>query len=303
MIVALFFYTFYYTYEDIKPLNYFSGAFLITHIIFIFIPYKLSYESLKSLIPIYLVYVSIFLYFEVLFFWSFRQMTIFLWGSVIPIGAMTFFPRNKVIFYGALVLIFMCSAFVVIPLIPEKYYHSQPTNTQLIIIDVMTLIVTASIILFFLYYQNKINLIRELQLSKYEVKEDIKDLSNTKFDKLYTDILNYCSQKKPYCDPDFTIEQLAKDLSSNVKYVSKAITIKENVHFNVFLNRYRINQVKEMIAMNYLDKYTLRYIYTTAGFRHQSTFNKAFKDIEGSTPTDYIRVKKVVTDSSKTTVL
>ena len=305
MILILSFFTFYYFHENIKPLFYFVGFFLVTHIIFLFIPYKLSYESIKSLIPIYLIYASIFLYFEVLFFWSFKQIAIFLWGSVIPIGAMLFFSRGKVIFYSALVFIFMCSAFVIMPLIPQKYYPQLPTESQSIFISIATLIMSASLFLFFIYYQNKINQIRELQLNRYEEKEekDVKDLSNTKFDKLYTDILNYCSQKKPYCDPDFTIEQLAKDIKSNVKYVSKVIRIKENVNFNIFMNRYRINQVKKMIDMNYLGKYTLSHIYATAGFRHQSTFNKAFKDIEGSTPTEYIKAKKATGDLSKTIVL
>jgi len=232
-------------------------------------------------------------------------MFIFLWGSVIPVGAMTFFPRGKVIFYSALNFILMCSVFIVIYFIPKEYYPQRFTDDQLNFISIASLIMSASLSLFFIYYQNKINQIKELQLNKYIIKEekDIHDLGNPKFEKLYIDILDYFSQKKPYCNPDFTIEQLTKDLNSNVKYVSKAINLKENINFNVFLNRYRINQVKEMIAMNYLDRYTLKHIYTTVGFRHQSTFNKAFKDIEGSTPTKYIKSKKVTTDFLKTTVL
>jgi len=146
-----------------------------------------------------------------------------------------------------------------------------------------------------MYYQNTINQIKEIRFNKYEVKEekDGKDLENIKFDTLYTAILTYFSEKKPYCNPDFTIEQLAKDLNSNVKYISKAIKIKENVNFNFFLNKYRISMIKEMIANDFHNKYTLRYIYFKSGFRHQSTFNKAFKDIEGMTPSKYIKSKKI----------
>jgi len=289
MIILLSFFTFFYFYEDIKPLNYLVGAFLTTHIVFIFFTYKLDYESLKSLIPVYLIYLSIFLYLEALFFWSFKQITILLWISVIPAGAMTFFSRRKVVFYSALFFVFMSSIFIIMPFIPEKYYPPPQlfSNDQLILTNIVTFFTSAGLFLFFIYYQSEINRIKELQLKKNEV--DINDLSNTKFDKLYTDILNYFYQTNPYCNPDFTIEQLAKDINSNVKYVSKAIKIKENVNFNVFLNKYRINQVKELITKNYLNKYTIRHIYTSAGFRHQSTFNKAFKDIEGGTPTDWIK--------------
>ncbi|WP_370567614.1 helix-turn-helix domain-containing protein [Dysgonomonas sp. Marseille-P4677] len=36
----------------------------------------------------------------------------------------------------------------------------------------------------------------------------------------------------------------------------------------------------------------MRYIYSSAGFRHQSTFNKVFKELEGITPSEYIKNNK-----------
>ena len=295
IIIVLSLFTFYYNHGDITPLNYLISACLITHILLFFVPYKLSYESLKPLIPVYLVFISVFLYVEILLFWHFGQITAFLWYSAIPIAAMIFFERKTVAFWSVFVFILICSIFIVTPFIPAKYFYQQPTNSQLTVVNIMTIITNIVLVLFFIYYQNTINQIKELQLYKYEIKEEkeLKNMSNTKFDSLYADILNYFSEKKPYCNPDFTIEQLAKDIDSNVKYVSNVIKIKENVNFNAFLNKYRINHVKEMIAMNYQNKYTLGYIYFKSGFRNQSTFNKAFKNIEGITPSKYIENKKI----------
>jgi len=295
IIIVLSLFTVYYSHADITFLNYLISTCLVIHILLFFVPYKLNYESLKPLIPVYLVFISVFIYVEILLFWHFGQITAFLWYSAIPIAAMIFFERKTVIFWSVFVFILICSIFIVTPFIPEKFIFQQLTNSQLIVINIMTIITNIVLVLFFIYYQNKINQIKELQLHKYEVKEenDVKDMSNSTFDNLYADILNYFSEKKPYCNPDFTIAQLAKDLDSNVKYISKAINLKENINFNVFLNKYRINQVKEMIAMNYQNKYTLGYIYFKSGFRNQSTFNKAFKNVEGITPSKYIENKKM----------
>ncbi len=155
----------------------------------------------------------------------------------------------------------------------------------------------------FIYYLNKIDLIKVLQSAQYkenfEIKEGeekgMREAENIKLESLYNQILSYFSEKRPYCNPDFTIVQLAEDLNTNVKYVSRVIKEKENINFSVFLNRYKINLIKDLIARDYHDKYTIGYIYITAGFRHQSTFNKVFKEIEGITPSEYIkrgRIKK-----------
>jgi len=56
----------------------------------------------------------------------------------------------------------------------------------------------------------------------------------------------------------------------------------------MYLNEYRINYVKKLISENNLQKVTLMYIYTEAGFSNQATFNRVFKQIEGVTPSEYI---------------
>lgn len=299
IIVTAFFST-YYWYEGIKPLNYIVGICMIVHILLFFIPYKLSYKALKPLIPVYLVYNSVFLYIQIIFFWSFGQITVFMWYTIIPVAVMVFFNRKTVVLWSVYVLVLICSAFIVVPFIPEGYYQKL-TDNQLMVINIMTIVLSISFIMFFIYYLNKINLIKELQSRQYkedfEIKEEeeIKEAENIKFENLYNEILNYFSEKRPYCNPDFTIVQLAEDLKTNVKYVSRVIKTKESVNFSVFLNIYRINLIKELIAKDYHDKYTIGYIYIIAGFRHQSTFNKVFKEIEGITPSEYIkrgRIKK-----------
>lgn len=145
---------------------------------------------------------------------------------------------------------------------------------------------------------------KETYLREHKVQSEILDDDNDesvdtktedieKFNALYNEIVDYFEREKPYCNPDFCISQLSLALDSNVKYISKAIKINKDVNFNVFVNIYRINMTKDMLAHDFQDKYTIRYIYTSAGFRHQSTFNKAFKQIEGITPSEYIKINQL----------
>ncbi|MFV0331006.1 MAG: helix-turn-helix domain-containing protein [Dysgonomonas sp.] len=295
-------FTIYYWNENMAPLFYMLGLCSIAHILFFFVPYKLSYEAIKTLIPVYLVYVSIFLYINVLYFWSFGEITAFLWYSIILLATMVFFKRKTVILWSIYIFILICSAFIVEPFIPVGNYQ-KPTENQLEILNSATIITTVGFIIFFIFYLNKVSLIKELQsrLNEKDIKtkkEEEKEIKAEKerYEALYNEILNYFSEKKPYCNPEFSIVQLAEDLNSNVKYISRAIRLKENVNFSVFLNIYRINLIKEMIAKDYHNKYTIGYIYLSAGFRHQSTFNKVFKEIEGITPSEYIRGGKIRND-------
>jgi AraC-like DNA-binding protein len=300
IIIASSLFAIYYWYEGIEPLNYIVGVCPIVHLLLIFIPYKLDYESIRSLIPVYLIYVSAFLYSQVLYFWPLGQITAFMWYSIIPVAAMLFFKRRTVVIWGIYVLVLICSVFIVSPFIQVGDY-TPPTEKQLAVTNIMTIVLSIIFVIFFVYYLNKVNLIKVSQLIDYrtdvagdtEVKPEV-----DKFESLYIEILSYFSEKKPYCDADFTITQLAKDLNSNVKYVSRVIKIRENVNFNVFLNMYRINFVKEQIAKDYHNKYTIKYIYISAGFRHQSTFNKVFKEIEGITPSEYIKNNKMKSTES-----
>lgn len=231
-----------------------------------------------------------------------------MWYSIIPVATMVFFKRKTVILWSIFIFILICSAFIVEPFISMENYQ-EPTENQLEVINITTIVMTVGFIIFFIFYLNKISLIKELQskhnenendieIKKEEEEKEIK-AERERYEALYNEILNYFSEKKPYCNPEFSIVQLAEDLNSNVKYISRAIRLKENVNFSVFLNMYRINLIKEMIAKDYHNKYTIGYIYLSAGFRHQSTFNKVFKEIEGITPSEYIKGGKIRNDKLK----
>lgn len=95
-------------------------------------------------------------------------------------------------------------------------------------------------------------------------------------------------EKQLYKDVNFNISKLSTVMDINSSYISKSIRAKGYPNFNNYLNRYRIECVKRLLHENDIEKVTLMYIYTEAGFSNQSTFNRVFKQMENITPSEYI---------------
>jgi len=280
-------------YEGVEVLNILVAVIATIHLFIFFIPYKLEYQSIKPLIPVYLFAITALIYPIEVIFWQNDQITAFLWYLVVPIGGLVFLPIKTIIKFSIYVLALICSVFFVADIFPK---YVVLTDTQLAILNIFTIIFFIALMLFFLYSLNKKSSITLLDLKEEEeaAKKELsakKSLNNEKFIDIYNNILHYFEKEKPYCDPDFTILKLSLAIDSNVAYVAKAIKLKRDVNFNVFVNTYRIRMVKEMLKKDLHNKYTMKYIYLSSGFKHQSTFNKVFKEIEGITSSDYIKHK------------
>jgi YesN/AraC family two-component response regulator len=167
---------------------------------------------------------------------------------------------------------------------------------------IMAIFTIFVLVCYAVHYRDKLHKIRleELyeQLTRNNDNELIKriktiadeddDDESKRYDKLYNRIVEYMEMNRPFTKKDFSAAQLSIALNINASYLSLAINAKRNMNFNTFVNTYRIENVKKMIRFN-SKKYTLEHIYLSSGFKNQSTFNKAFKQYEGITPTEYIK--------------
>jgi AraC-like DNA-binding protein len=117
-----------------------------------------------------------------------------------------------------------------------------------------------------------------------------------KYNELFIKIKKYFIEKKPYIDAGFTMLKLASYLNSNTLYVSRAIKLNSGTNFNLFVNTYRIDFVKNMLDKGSATRYTMQYIYKSAGFKQQSTFNTVFKRIVGLTPTAYLEKNELTSN-------
>jgi AraC-like DNA-binding protein len=100
-------------------------------------------------------------------------------------------------------------------------------------------------------------------------------------------VLRYMEEKKPFLDAELTLSSLAKALEVNRTQLSQLINEGIGDNFYDFVNKYRVEEVKKLMADPKTDKLNLLGIALEAGFKSKSTFNLIFKRFTGLTPTDY----------------
>ena len=96
-----------------------------------------------------------------------------------------------------------------------------------------------------------------------------------------------------YCSPDFSLGKLASLVHSNSKYVSWVINETYQKNFNAFVNDYRIRTARSRLAdiRNY-GNYTIKAIAESVGYKSNTTFVNAFKDITGMPPSVFLKLVK-----------
>jgi AraC-like DNA-binding protein len=96
-----------------------------------------------------------------------------------------------------------------------------------------------------------------------------------------------------YQDPDLSLFDLAKKLTTNVSLLSKVINRGFNSNFNDLINGYRIKQYVELLNKGEHKKQTLLSLAFECGFNSKTTFNRAFRKQTGLSPQQYIKTNKL----------
>ncbi len=94
---------------------------------------------------------------------------------------------------------------------------------------------------------------------------------------------------KDFINPELSLPQLAKNLQTNTSILSRAINVGSDMNFNDFVNSFRVEAVKEALAMGQHKTTTLVGIAMDCGFNSKSTFIRSFKKHTGQTPTEYLK--------------
>lgn len=106
-----------------------------------------------------------------------------------------------------------------------------------------------------------------------------------RFDEVHIQkLLGHMEQEKPYLQHSLTIDHLAEQVGMSTRLLSSIMNRHFNRNFFEFINQYRIEEAKRLLAqqgMNVLD------ILYAAGFNSKSTFNMLFKKSVGMPPSDY----------------
>lgn len=127
-------------------------------------------------------------------------------------------------------------------------------------------------------------LVNQEQLNTAETQQQNFDLGA---DPEIKRIKEYMHQEMPYLDPTLTLQKLAIQIHIPSKDLSILINHKMDQHFFDFINRYRIEAAAKLLGNQAQPKLTVLEILYQVGFNSKSSFNTAFKNHTGLTPTQY----------------
>ena len=130
----------------------------------------------------------------------------------------------------------------------------------------------------FSFSPNKISVPELQNIRKKEVSE-----------KAIEQIKTLMENEKPYLDPELNLIDLAKRANMSRSQLSETINLGFNMNFNDFVNMYRIEAFKKMIAAEKHEQLSLLGIAFECGFNSKATFNRVFKKLTQSSPTEFLK--------------
>ncbi len=146
-----------------------------------------------------------------------------------------------------------------------------------------------SVLLFFIGFQGYLQNHTVQELEKDETQERLQKIYKWNSDELKKALLDLFQKEKIHCDPNLKITHISTRLKTNRTYISKLINYEFKTTFSDFVNRYRVEEAKNLLAENYPENYSMNYISETAGFGSLSTFIRIFKKSTGITPGKFHR--------------
>ncbi|MGB5990013.1 MAG: AraC family transcriptional regulator [Marinifilaceae bacterium] len=104
---------------------------------------------------------------------------------------------------------------------------------------------------------------------------------------MWDDIINIMNDKKAYRNPEYRLNDLADCLGKALHHVSQIINEREGISFSEFINKYRIEEAKQLLVSDKSRELTILAIAYEVGFNSKSAFYSAFKKSTNLTPSAY----------------
>lgn len=94
-------------------------------------------------------------------------------------------------------------------------------------------------------------------------------------------------EEKLYLDPALNLQIVSKHTGLQQKLISAVLNQHIHKSFNAFINEYRIEAFKQKIRLADMDNLTMAGIAAECGFNSQATFQRAFKEFTGMSPSEF----------------
>jgi AraC-like DNA-binding protein len=104
---------------------------------------------------------------------------------------------------------------------------------------------------------------------------------------LHQELKRLMAEEALYRRSDLSINDLSARLGVHPNYLSQTINQKEEKNFYDFVNTYRLEEFKRLVAMPKNQQFTLLSVAYDCGFSSKSSFNRYFKKASGQSPSEY----------------
>lgn len=92
---------------------------------------------------------------------------------------------------------------------------------------------------------------------------------------------------------DYTVRMLAKDLNTNLRYISLVLNECYGMNYKTFVNKLRVEDAMAMLSNEEYDDVNIEDIGTAVGFLNKQSFFTYFTRIAGMTPLKFRKMMKV----------
>lgn len=123
--------------------------------------------------------------------------------------------------------------------------------------------------------------------SKYENSS----LEELKANQYVEHLLSYMEEEKPFINGDLKLEDLSKDLEIPRHHLSQIINERLRKNFFEFINSYRVEEAKKILCDPKKQDYIILRVALESGFNNKTSFNTAFKNEVGLTPSEFRKKK------------
>lgn len=124
---------------------------------------------------------------------------------------------------------------------------------------------------------------RKEHAKKYEKRS----LNRNQSSFLKKELFDLMEKQKPYLDPKLTLSSLASSINVEPPILTQLLNTEVGMNFYKFVNKFRVREVKKLIAEDKNLEKNIMEIAFSAGFNSKATFNGVFKRETGTTPSQF----------------
>ena len=179
-------------------------------------------------------------------------------------------------------------------IINQNYKHSSDVRRY---IAVFTIFILLTGIITILIIENKrhylFSLFESFRRIKQKITKSDKNSLHIKGEEFISENLKMLFiESKIYRDSDLSLQKLSSILDTNTTYLSIIINKKYGEPFKTVLNRFRIEEAKNILTTDQINRYTIDGIAKSVGYKSRSAFYSSFHQITGMSPTEFLLQKK-----------